>query len=146
VYRKATDSGRYLHYKSNHPRSVKVGVAACLFKRAESHCGTEKAQKEERKTVITTLKNNGYPYTVFNELLRKENRRKNGDEKRVTDYKNVGTIPYIAGLSEAIRREVDKVGIKTVFAANDTLKKRLTHVKPKGDKQEKDLVYRIPCE
>jgi hypothetical protein len=58
----------------------------------------------------------------------------------------VVTIPYIAGLSEAIRREGDKVGIKTVFAANDTLKKRLTHVKPKGDKQEKDLVHRIPCE
>jgi hypothetical protein len=33
-----------------------------------------------------------------------------------------------------------------MFAENDTLKKRLTHVKPKGDKQEKDLVYRIPCE
>jgi hypothetical protein len=76
VYRKATDSGRYLHYKSNHPRSVKVGVAACLLNRAESHCGTEIAKKEERKTIITTLKNNGYPHTVFIELLRKENRRK----------------------------------------------------------------------
>jgi hypothetical protein len=58
----------------------------------------------------------------------------------------VVTIPYIAGLSEAIRREGEKVGIKTVFAANGTSKKRLTHVKPKGDKQEKDLVYRILCE
>jgi hypothetical protein len=76
VYRNSTDSGRYLHYKSNHPRSVKVGVAACLLKNAESHCGTEKAQKEERKTVITTLKKNGYPHTVFNELPRKENRKK----------------------------------------------------------------------
>jgi hypothetical protein len=33
-----------------------------------------------------------------------------------------------------------------VFASNDILKKRLTHVKPKGDRQEKDLIYRIPCE
>jgi hypothetical protein len=49
VYRKATDCGRYLHYKSNHPRSVKVGVAACLLKRAESHCGTEKAKKKKEK-------------------------------------------------------------------------------------------------
>jgi hypothetical protein len=95
VYRKAIDSGRYLHYKSNHPRSVKVGVAACLLERAESHCGTEKAKKEERKRVIKTLKNNGYQNTVFNELLMKEKRRKNGDEKRKTDYKNVLAIPVM---------------------------------------------------
>jgi hypothetical protein len=99
-----------------------------------------KSKKEERKTVITTLKNNGYTHTVFNELLRKENRRKNGDEKRLMDYKNVVTIPYIAGLSEAIRSEGDNEGIKTVFAANDTLKRRLTHVKPKGDKPGKDSI------
>jgi hypothetical protein len=37
-----------------------VGVAACLLKRAKSNCGTEKAKKGERKTVTTTLKNNGY--------------------------------------------------------------------------------------
>jgi hypothetical protein len=45
----------------------------------------------------------------------KENRRKNRDEKRKTDYKNIFTIPYIAGLSEAIRREGKKVGIKTIL-------------------------------
>jgi hypothetical protein len=37
-------------------------------------------------------------------------------------------IPYVACLSEAIRRADDEVGVKTVFSANDTLKKRLTHV------------------
>jgi hypothetical protein len=31
VYRKATDSGRFLNFTSNHPRSVKVGVASCLL-------------------------------------------------------------------------------------------------------------------
>jgi hypothetical protein len=33
-------------------------------------------------------------------------------------------IPYVAGVSEAIRRAGDEVGVKTVFSANDTLKKR----------------------
>ena len=37
VYRKKTDSGRYLNYQSNHPRSVKVGVASSLLRRAETH-------------------------------------------------------------------------------------------------------------
>jgi hypothetical protein len=38
------------------------------------------------------------------------------------------------------------VGIKTVFSSGDTLKKRLTHVKPKGKGKEKDLIYKSPCE
>jgi hypothetical protein len=58
---------------------------------------------------------------------------------------NLVVIPYVAGLSEAIRRVGDTVGIKTVFSSGDTLKKRLTHVKPKGKGKEKDLIYKIPC-
>jgi hypothetical protein len=49
-------------------------------------------------------------------------------------------------LSEAIRREGEKVGIRTVFTASDTLKKRMTHVKPKGKIKDKEVVYRIPYE
>jgi hypothetical protein len=49
-------------------------------------------------------------------------------------------------ISEAIRRVGNTVGIKTVFSSGDTLKKRLTHVKPKGEGKEKDLIYKIPCE
>jgi hypothetical protein len=55
-------------------------------------------------------------------------------------------IPYVAGLSGAIRKVGDTVGIKTVFSSGDTLKKRLTHVRPKGKGKEKDLIYKIPCE
>jgi hypothetical protein len=53
---------------------------------------------------------------------------------------------YVAGLSEAIQMVGNTVGIKTVFSSGDTLKKRLTHVKPKGKGKEKDLIYKIPCE
>jgi hypothetical protein len=35
--------------------------------------------------------------------------------------------------------------VNTVFSANDTLKKRLTHVKPKSNTREKELIFRIPC-
>ena len=49
VYRKATDSGRYLHYTSNHHRSVKVGVAACLLRRAETlWYNKRETEREER--------------------------------------------------------------------------------------------------
>jgi hypothetical protein len=62
------------------------------------------------------------------------------------EFKDVVVIPYVTGLSEAIRKAGDEVGVKTVFSANDTLKKRLTHVKPKSNTRKKELIYRIPYE
>jgi hypothetical protein len=56
----------------------------------------------------------------------------------------VVVILYVAGLSEAIRRAGDEVGIKTVFSASDTLKKRLSHVQPKQNGLEKEVIYKIP--
>jgi hypothetical protein len=71
VYRKPTDSGRYLNFTSNHPRSVKVGVASCLLLRAETHCSNGESKSKKIKHIKTTLKNNGYPSRVFREIERK---------------------------------------------------------------------------
>jgi hypothetical protein len=54
-------------------------------------------------------------------------------------------ISYVAGSSEAIRRAGDEVGIKSVFSASDTLK-RSTHVKPKHNRNENEVIYEFPCE
>jgi hypothetical protein len=72
VYRKAADSGRYLNFNSNHPRSVKVGVASCLLLRAETHCSDGETKSKETKHMKTTLKNIGYPSSVFREIERKK--------------------------------------------------------------------------
>jgi hypothetical protein len=48
----------------------------------------------------------------------------------------------VAGLSEAIQRVGNTVGIKTVPLVIPIL----THVKPKGKGKKKDLIYKIPCE
>jgi hypothetical protein len=56
VYRKATESGRYLHFKSKHPTSVKVGFASCLLQRAETHCNEEQGKQREIAHVESTLK------------------------------------------------------------------------------------------
>jgi hypothetical protein len=60
------------------------------------------------------------------------------------EYRDLVLTPYVAALSEAIRRVGDAVVIKTVFSSGDTSQKRLTHVKPKGKGEEKDLIYKIP--
>lgn len=72
-------------------------------------------------------------------------RERNPPDKK-KEFKDMVIIPYVAGLSEAIRRVGEEVGIKTVFSATDTLKKRLTHVKPKSKQRDKDVIYKIPCE
>jgi hypothetical protein len=77
---------------------------------------------------------------VFSEVLQ-DRRQKAVIEKK--EYRDLVVIPYVAGLSEAIRRVCDTVGIKTVFSLGDSLKKRLTQVKPKGKGKEKDLIYKF---
>jgi hypothetical protein len=143
VYRKKTDSGRFLHYDSNHPRSVKVGVANCLLNRATTQCITQGDRRREHEQVKSTLRRNGYPDTVFNEINRRSQHKKEGEKK---EFRDLVVIPYVSGLSEAIRRAGDAVGIKTVFSAGDTLKKKLTHVKHKSTNREKEGIYKIPCE
>jgi hypothetical protein len=88
------------------------------------------------------LRRNGYPDSVFNEINRSQH-KKEGEKK---EFKDLVVIPYVSGLSEAIRRAGDAVGIKTVFSDGDTLKKRLTHVKPKSMDREEEGIYKIPCE
>jgi hypothetical protein len=58
---------------------------------------------------------------------------------------NVMVIPYVKGLSESIRRAGNEVGIKNIFSAKDTIKKRPTKAKPKQN-NNKEFIYRIPCQ
>jgi hypothetical protein len=106
--------------------------------------GTRKTKGDS--TCEVYVKNNGYPKNVFGEIEKKRARRKHIEQVKKKEFKDVVVIPYVAGLSAVIRRAGDEVGVKTVFSANDTLKKRLTHVKPKSNTRAKVLIYRIPCE
>jgi hypothetical protein len=110
LYRKATDSGRYLNITSNHPRSVKVRVATCLLLRAETNYSNGKSKSMEINHIKTTLKNNGYPSRVLREIERKKEKEQ-GTEKK-NEFEEEVVIPYVAGLSEAIRRAGDDVGYR----------------------------------
>jgi hypothetical protein len=55
----------------------------------------------------------------------------------------VVVIPYVAGLSEAIRRAGTSIG--KIFSL-PVIKKRFTHFKPKQNRLEKEVIYKIPCE
>jgi hypothetical protein len=55
-------------------------------------------------------------------------------------------IPYVAGLSEKIRRIGNNYSLRTVFSSQDTIRSRLVNFKPRDIKSNQDVVYEIPCE
>jgi hypothetical protein len=93
VYRKKKDSGRYLHFSSNHHKSVKRDVANTLLHRAETHCSTKDGRYKEVACIMETLMKNGYPY---NEIKRLEPKENNGMKEKAN---NVMVISYVKGLS-----------------------------------------------
>ena len=62
VYRKSTHSGRVLLFQSRHPISAKKATAKALFDRVYTHYKEDdvEGQREETRTVLAELHNNGY--------------------------------------------------------------------------------------
>lgn len=55
-------------------------------------------------------------------------------------------IPYVAGVSEDVRRICRKFGFRVVFKSGYTLRSILTRVKDKLPMEKKSMVvYKIPC-
>ena len=60
VYRKPTNSNRYLHAKSNHPQNCKVRVMCTLIIRAFRYCSTKELFEKEVEFVKDSFINSGY--------------------------------------------------------------------------------------
>jgi len=61
VFRKATHTGRYLKYQSEHPLQHKRSVVNTLLHCADIICNNEKDRQAEIAIVKTSLIENGYP-------------------------------------------------------------------------------------
>ena len=94
------------------------------------------------------LKQNGYP-TNFIRNASAPPTQETGDVSSPEDEQEKGplvVIPYVAGMSEDIRRVSRKFNIRVVFKSRRTLRSMLTKVKdtlPPG--KQSNVVYRIPC-
>jgi hypothetical protein len=146
VYRKPTDSGQYLHYSSNHCKSIKSGIVNTLLHRAETHCTSEESRKREEKEVETILIKNNYPPKLINNVRTRRAQRTEDTSKVQVKPRSTMCIPYVTGLSEKIRRIGNGYGLRTVFSSQDTIRSRLVNFKPRDLKSNKDVVYEIPCE
>lgn len=149
VYRKATHTGRYLHYDSNHHISVKIGVARCLYDRAKTICSREKNLRTENKRIADTLMANGYPKNKASSNLMREHRPTSTkvEADGTAKQERTAVIPYFPGVSDQLRRIGSRFNIRTAFKTSRTLRELIIKTKPENEDQKtKNCVYEVPCE
>ena len=145
VYRKATDSGLYLQYDSNHPKAVKNGIVNTMLHRADTHSSNQANRTQEINKIEKILIKNKYPPKLIQNIKEKrKNKATNVLEEKKPDTTIV--LPYIPRLSEKIKRIGNKYNIRVVFNSKETIKSKLVNFKPKSKKSPKEIIYNIPCE
>ena len=111
--------------------------------RAENLSSSGVEWTEEEKRVTDALRGNDYP-SGFIQKHTITSRRREGVE--IERPKTTLTLPYIRGLSEAIRRVLTPLGVKLVLRPLRTLRQMLVHPKdPVPIEERKGVVYSIPC-
>lgn len=155
VYRKKTHTDRYLDFSSHHPLSHKRSVAATLLRRARDLSSNAVNRSKEETHVVSALRSNGYPRRFIqrsNPPTSQPNHQTDDgtesdtQEEDSTKKPPTVTLPYVRGLSETIKRLMEKMDVRVQLRPNRTLRQML--VKPKDPvplDQRNGVVYRIPC-
>ncbi|XP_072041441.1 uncharacterized protein [Amphiura filiformis] len=145
VYRKPTHTDHYLQFGSHHPLIHKLGVIRTLQYRADTIISENELIPEEKDHIKESLKNCGYPNWAFLKANKSRKDQKQPDGGGQPNNARV-TIPYIAGLSERVKKHLKAFGISSSFKPNNTLRGKLVQVKDKQSKEKRsNLVYGLVC-
>lgn len=149
-YQKPTWSGRYLQFHSHHPEVHKKCVVAGLFERGLKLC--EPMFREKNLKLITeTLIQNGYPRNLINSIkasrVHKLYNSVSFQERldlTTPSYTNFTVIPYVKGLSEQIKKLLNKHGVSVVFKVPNKTYSIFTRLKdPIPEPDQSNLVYMV---
>ena len=143
VYRKPTHTDRYLDFSSHHPLAHKIAVVKTLHGRAEAISSSVVHKDSEIRHVRRALGTNGYPRGVVERYS--GTTRAAHEDNQMTRGPPI-TLPYVRGISEAVRRILRPLGVRVTFKPTITLKQLL--VKPKDqvpDRERANVVYQVPC-
>ena len=114
VYRKRTQTDRFLDFNSHHEKKHKISTASTLLNRACNLPSTADAKSKEVKYISDALKANGYPQSIISNILKK---KKRATETLPSPEEMVGLffkwveppetfdfacLPYINGLNEPL--------------------------------------------
>ena len=150
AYRKPTHTGRFLHFHSNHPEHVKSAVVTSLLRRLNNINISEEAKCREFERIMAELSANGYPSSFLKRARRTAEKKKDRPEKKNAAAKQeinqFVCIPYAKGTSEAIRRVLAPLGIRTAFRSKNRKWSLMNKAKDKlpADTQP-GVVYAIGC-
>ena len=144
VYRKPTHTNKYLDFSSHHPLAHKIAVVRTLHTRAHALTSSAVSRTEEERTVSQALALNGYPARfIHRHSCRSVDSTPAAQSSTPTTSV---TIPYIKGTSEAIKRVLSPLGIRTTFRPVNTLRQLLVRPKDPVPIQDRSgVIYRVPC-
>jgi len=151
-FKKATCSGRYLHYYSGHPICHKVGTIYGLIDRALllSH---PIFQQKNLEYVIKVLLDNDYPLELIfqkinyriKDIIRK-NKLKTPQQNLKEDDRKIVVLPYIKNISEYINSSIDKNMYKTGYRILNKLTGFVKRHKDANNfEANNNVVYKILC-
>ena len=139
VFRKPTNTDKYLDFNSHHPLSHKSSVIRTLYHCSCTLASTTALQSKEDKRIHNALKGKGYPRRFIHQVQCQL-------PIVTTDQSYPTAVTYLQGLSEAIRQILGEYKIEVRFKPHTTLRQIL--VKPKDPSpitSRKGVVYSIPC-
>ena len=111
VYRKPTNTDRYLDARSYNPTNHKRSTAVTLFKRAANLCSDENFNTEA-DNVQKILRSNGCNNNIISSSLTGRKTSGVGDSQANNEnFKNV-SVPYIKGASKRVDKILRRYGYK----------------------------------
>ena len=126
ICRKPMHTNQYLKYN---PTSAKQSVMTTLFDRADNVVSKGMDKIEEKHHNLAALQQNGYPKQFIQRTAIKHNRRKEQPRERPEEEpkqtKSIN-LPHIQGVSEQLKRALNKHNIKAAFCTPDTLRSLLS--------------------
>ena len=112
---------------------MKRGVVRCLHDRAREIISTQDNLQKEVDHLARVLKQNGYPANFIRDAstppMQETADTSGREEEQEREKEPLVVIPYVAGMSEDIRRVCRKFNIRVVFKSGRTLRSMLTKVK-----------------
>ena len=154
VYRKPTHTDQYVHYRSNHPNSVKSGIISTLTRRAINICSTPESLESEREHIRRALtEQNGYPEELVKNVMDRTTKsimsEERGQVKVSCDSPILITLPFRGAVSYHIKRLLTTLGsAKVVFKKQKTIKNILNangKMPSTISSGPKGSVYRVAC-
>ena len=123
VYRKPTNTDKYLDFDSHHHVQHKRAVARTFLDRATSIPSTDEEKTANVQRVTATLKANGYPARFIDSCKSHKPHERQGDQAVM---RNLVVLPYAKGASEKITRMLNQHNIKVAHKPVRTVGSQLT--------------------